>query len=484
MAVGVGLDPFQNIVAVQWGGITKLDWLNHRYQVAGKKQLIADVIDHPEYRVAGQGLDLRGRNGSVVDADQPLRIAKFKNKDTSTVTTEKPGALNEFLFGRGTFVFEFDLYDAYTAYKTDHGEELVEAAWEGTYANPDDPDDPNHWWVAPFGPDIPDAGRPFFVSYAYTQERDTELGLQSAWEIKNVPAEPDITRYGEEDHDFWELMPGFEGPWLLDTRNTIDGVAGHAWNDWVTGQLWYRYDEGSVTGAARTVFGWWRNASYQYSMTSNAAYMAASTNPNHIDSANGTPPYYNETNPRPGDLPYGMSEFTWDNQPDEEYWIRRPVNQIVAYSAPQYSDDGWPTSLRTVPSSARWDVDRFPSPSFSNGLTITPAPGASFTRVRVAINYTLQRIQLSWNGSDVLEIEAASGFALPRKPPSEGVPPKPRKFWKATDPVNSWLSGYLVHRCLWHYRTAKTAKQLKKMSVIKPLPLATDKDWTTKGISF
>lgn len=440
----ISLDPFTDIVAVSWGDlVTKLDFVNHRYKVRGRLQNINEVIDHPEYRVIGQGLDLRGRTGGgVVSPIAPVRTAFLKNK-AEEVTRANPGALNEFTFLNSTIVIELDWPSRYAALIA--AGNYSETSWEGTMFGPF-PENTTHWWVAPFGPGIhPD--------YFFQSNYVNEVGLAQAIERKLVAAIEDELLPSTEDSDQWVPQTGFP---LALTENSVEGGnVGFEWVNPLTGaHLWvHPYD---AVGDGPVWYLWLHQAFYKYG----TGRLTAGPYPaSGIDTLSS---FYSVDNPRSGDLPYGVSQILIDNQPDEDDWIFRPTNQIVAYSTP----DAFTTFGQIAPDGAAYDSADFGE--FYNGRV------TAHERIRIAINFRSDRIDFAVNGSDVISLEANAGFAFPR------VPPSGRKYFKASDGAVFGMSGYFIYRCIWLYRTQKRRADLKKLSVVRTLPAANSPLWDTQ----
>jgi hypothetical protein len=145
------IGPFKFLVEVKFPDpITKLDFVNNRYQVKGKKQILAQVLDDgsrdpprtdgqvydaTQWLKPGKGLDLRGRKdfslSGTAEADilfPPLQ-ARLKNRET-VPTKANPGALNEFTFLDYTIVLEFDWFDRKPVMEDRAGYNDVDHAWD------------------------------------------------------------------------------------------------------------------------------------------------------------------------------------------------------------------------------------------------------------------------------------------------------------------------------------------------------------------
>jgi hypothetical protein len=435
-------DPFTHIVAIHFpSDFTKLDFVNNRYMVRNKDQSLGDVIQAGQvsYRTS-DGLDLRGQ---VDGAPDPLvfpRIAYLRNK-TATPDKANPGALNEALFLKSTFVLEFDYYDY----------EALIAALPGYDGQGFD-----RWFE--------------ILKSAKSTDLDQEFSV--------ITTESETTIAAIPPHDVVTHYPYVIGPLPIMTEE-----------EW--------YDGGSDAEAVNDMF---KDSEGNQILIPLTVLRSDGTifvyGPSFVDAGIAPPgtAYHIWTAPDP----VTGGSYADASSPDAVtvggvvglMSVGQPGDYIKTFHDPGRDAE---TYSKWVPALGAWD--RHYSAGWNYGRTVGAAPNVSDTpisdnelpapagRVRIAITVTASGMIASINGSNpVFSSGGAPSFAIPRKPPMVGLS-RPAYFpntdgGSPTDNYKVTMNAPIIMRCIWLFRRPRKVSELKAMSTIAPLPGAASPKWT------
>jgi hypothetical protein len=438
--------PFAQVLQINFPAltdITKLDFVNNRYMVRGKTQLLTEVLgdELPPSRIAAtqqswrgsNGLDLRELDGGGFLETVP-RTAYLTNK-VYPPTTENPGALNEFLRFDYTLIIEFDWEDIVAA---------REAAAPGSVPN---------------GVDIvyeifTAADQ---VNFDYVTLSNTELPqYEPGFEPSDTTATFTFTQV-EPPGFTWEVGPYYDTGQTDKTAaasyfvhyNDPDGpaVVGVVfYQDLISGSVWARqadFDVGGIPYGAGPNFFWVANSD-----TPGAYYGDEFGNP-----------IFSPTQP-PDKV---VTIEGGDGLPsDEPYTI---VPELAVYET-NFSGPidgrilgGHPDTANSTPVPIR------------NGAILAP-----YGRVRAAVTLASGGMAVSVNGQPPVAVTAPTIFTMPRPYPSGQ-----EYYTIATVGAFKTLEFYFTFpglvRCVWLTRTKRFGLDLQKMSKVQPLPPSNSAKW-------
>lgn len=445
------IGPFKFLVQINFPGKgTKLDFVNNRYQVAGKRQLITEVIDRPNLRRDTKGLDTR-----AFDKDNKPSLllnpvtANLKNK-TGDPQKSKPGALNEFNYLQYTIVFEFDWFDRKPVMESVGGL------------------DPNTW----------DRIETFISS-----TMDPKGAFKVAQVSKTTPVTPrscDLVRIG---NDSWvQDLDHFPAP---DHPPPYE-IAAYGDHDFPIGPFdpnvtYYKSAPGG------DIYFWSRD----YDILPPRGYSVAQLeDPGYADPGPPIPREFSEGFNAMADEDMALcglpGRITWI--PKRGYFGSEGDLPSIGL-APAHA---WKIGIATGGSSFTerklnaYDVEkdyRITPPGHYDDQVGLILDGTPFKdgRNRIAVNIYKNRIAISVNGSARQRLVRRSTFQIPRIPLGRAdAKDKRNKYFTSGQRPIFQLGGSCLWRCLWLHENIADIS-LPGLSIVQPLPDADDKYWFEKG---